>query len=73
MLLALGVDISTLEEAYGICESTLRTWLSRSGDHGQKLHQRLLIGLDLVHVQLDELPTALNVFGSVGRGETRQA
>ena len=55
MLLALGVDISTLEEAYGICESTLRTWLSRSGDHGQKLHQRLLIGLDLVHVQLDEL------------------
>ena len=73
MLLALGVDISTLEEAYGISESTLRTWLSRSGDHGQKLHQRLLIGLDLVHIQLDELPTALNVFGSVGRGETCRA
>jgi transposase-like protein len=55
MLLALGVDISTLEEAYGISESTLRTWLSRSGDHGQKLHQRFLTGLDLVHIQLDEL------------------
>ena len=55
MLLTLGVDISTLEEAYGISESTLRTWLSRSGDHGQKLHQRLLTGLDLVHVQLDDL------------------
>jgi hypothetical protein len=54
-LLALGVDLSSLEEAYGISESTLRTWLSRSGVQGQKLHQRFLRGLDLVHVQLDAL------------------
>lgn len=54
-LLALGVDLSSLEMVYGISESTLRTWLSRSGVHGQKLHQRFLRGLELVHVQLDEL------------------
>ena len=54
-LLALRVDLSSLEEAYGISESTLRTWLSRSGVHGQKLHERLLRGLELVHIQLDEL------------------
>jgi len=73
MLLALGVDLSTLEEAYGISKSTLQTWLSRSGDHGQKLHQTLLTGLDLVQVHMDELPQALRAFGSVGRGETCQA
>jgi len=54
-LLALGVDISALEEALTIRESTLRTWLVRSGVQGRKLHERFFIGLELVHVQLDEL------------------
>jgi transposase-like protein/IS1 family transposase len=54
-LLALGVDISALEEALQIRESTLRTWLSRSGDHSRKLHDRFVAEVDLVHVQLDEL------------------
>jgi IS1 family transposase len=54
-LLALGVDISALEEALAIRESTLRTWLVRSGVQGRKLHERFFIGLELVHVQLDEL------------------
>jgi transposase-like protein len=43
-LLALGMDLSSLEEAYGICESTLRTWLSLSGMHGQKLGAGLING-----------------------------
>lgn len=55
-LLASGVDISTLEEAYRISESTLRNWLSHSRTHEHKLHQRFLIRLDFVHIQLDELP-----------------
>jgi len=54
-LLALGVDVSALEEVFGIRESTIRTWLSRSGDHGRKLHDRFFIALELFHVQLDEL------------------
>lgn len=38
-----------------IRESTLRTWLARSGVQGRKLHERFFRGLELVHVQLDEL------------------
>jgi transposase-like protein len=34
---------------------TIRTWLSRSGQQGQKLHARFLVELELIHVQLDEL------------------
>jgi transposase-like protein len=54
-LLSLGMDPSALEEALEIRESTLRTWLTRSGAHGRKLHQRFFTNLDLVHLQLDEL------------------
>jgi len=53
--LVLGMDASALEEVMEIGESTLRTWLCRSGDQGRKLHDRFLIGLELVHIQLDEL------------------
>jgi len=53
--LALGVDASAIEEVYGIRESTIRTWLSRSGDHGRKLHDLFFTNLELVHIQLDEL------------------
>jgi IS1 family transposase len=53
--LAMGVDISALEEVMAIRESMLRTWLVRSGVQGRKLHERFFAGLELVHVQLDEL------------------
>jgi len=54
-LLALGVDVSALEEAMEIRESTLRTWLARSGEHGHKLHERFFKVLEVAHIQLDEL------------------
>jgi IS1 family transposase len=54
-LLALGVDASALAEVFGVRELTIRTWLSRSGLQGQKLHARFLVELELIHVQLDEL------------------
>ena len=36
-------------------ETTIRTWLCRSGIQGKKLHERFMIELELVHVRLDEL------------------
>lgn len=54
-LLALGVDASALEEVFDVRETTIRTWLCRSGMQSRKLHDRLLVELTLIHVQLDEL------------------
>jgi len=54
-LLALGVDASALEEVFSVREITIRTWLCRSGMQGKKLHDRFMLELDLIHVQLDEL------------------
>ncbi len=44
-----------LEEVFGVREITIRTWLCRSGMQGKKLHERFMVKLELVHVQLDEL------------------
>jgi transposase-like protein len=54
-LLVLGIDVSALQEALGIQESTLRTWLTRSGAQSRKLHERFFKDLTLAHIQLDEL------------------
>jgi IS1 family transposase len=54
-LLVLGIDTSALQEALGIQESTLRTWLARSGVQSRKLHERFFKDLTLAHIQLDEL------------------
>jgi transposase-like protein len=54
-LLALGVDASALEEVFSVREITIRTWLCRSGMQGEKLHERFMLELELIHVQLDEL------------------
>jgi hypothetical protein len=54
-LIALGMDASALEEVFGVREITIRAWLSRSGEQGRKLHDRMLVELELMHVQLDEL------------------
>jgi len=53
-LLTLGVDASALEELFSVREMTIRTWLCRSRMQGQKLHERFMAELDLIHVQLDE-------------------
>jgi IS1 family transposase len=54
-LLVLGIDVSALQEALGIQESTLRTWLTRSGAQSRKLHEYFFRDLSLGHIQLDEL------------------
>ena len=50
-----GMDPSAVEETLEIRESTIRTWLARSGAHSSKLHDRFFVSLDLTHLQLDEL------------------
>ena len=54
-LIALGVDACALEEVFGVREITIRSWLWRSGVQGRKLHERFIVELELIHVQLDEL------------------
>lgn len=54
-LLSLGMDPSAVEEALERRESTIRTWLTRAGNHGHKLHDRFFVALELVYLQLDEL------------------
>jgi IS1 family transposase len=54
-LLVLGIDVSALQEALAIQESTLRTWLTRSGAQSRKLHEHFFRDLNLGHIQLDEL------------------
>lgn len=53
--LALGVDVCAIEQAFKVRESTVRTWLTRSGEHGRKLHDYFVKDLQLEHIQLDEL------------------
>jgi len=54
-LLAVGVDGSALQEVFGVREITIRAWLCRSGMQGRKLHEWMMVELELIHVQLDEL------------------
>ena len=54
-LMALGVDSSALEEVFAVREITIRSWLCRIGQQGRKLHERMMVELELIHVQLDEL------------------
>ena len=54
-LLANGDDPSTLADIFNISEATIRTWLSRSGDHAGKFHDLFFVNLELSHLQFDEL------------------
>lgn len=54
-LLAVGVDGSVLEEVFGVREITIRSWLYRSWEQGRKLHDWVMVELELIHIQLDEL------------------
>jgi transposase-like protein len=62
-LLALGVDISALEEVFTVRELTIRTWLARSGVQSMKIHERFMVQLDLLHLQLDELWASVKFCG----------
>jgi hypothetical protein len=57
--LAEGVGVAVAARIFGHSAFTIQTWLTRSGMHTQALHERLLRGLHLGHVQLDEVRTAI--------------
>ena len=53
--LAEGLDLSAAVRVFGHGEGTMRCWLTRAGEHGERLHERYFRDLWLGHVQLDEL------------------
>ena len=57
--LAEGLDPSAAERVFGYRQSTITTWLTRTGQHAQTLHERTFCHLWLPHLQLDELRTRL--------------
>lgn len=56
-LLAYGCPLQAIVVAFGLDERTVARWQQRAGQHSQRLHERLVQagGLDLGHVQADEL------------------
>ena len=54
-LMAEGVDISTLERVLGVGEGTMRTWLTRAGQHAERMHNAVFEEVEFRHIQLDEL------------------
>jgi IS1 family transposase len=46
-----------MQRVFGLREASLRLWLTRAGLHAQSLHDHFSHGLQLAHIQLDELFT----------------
>ncbi len=57
--LAEGLDPSAAERVFGSRQATITTWLTRAGEHAQRLHEHSFCHLHLPHIQLDELRTRL--------------
>jgi len=55
----LGLSVVEVQLLFGHSDVTLRTWLTRAGIHGEKVHQHFFRNLSLGHLQLDELYTTL--------------
>jgi len=59
LVIHLGLSIADAALLFHHSEVTLRLWLSRAGQHAQKVHAHFFRNLSLGHVQLDELYTTL--------------
>jgi hypothetical protein len=57
--LAEGLDPSAASRVFGYCQATITRWLTRAGEHAERLHERSFCHLQLPHIQLDELRTRL--------------
>ena len=55
--LAEGLDVAAAVRVFGHGEGTIARWQARAAQHADRLHDRLLRGLHLPHVQLDEIRT----------------
>jgi len=63
--LAEGLDVAAAARVFGHSEATISAWLTRAGQHANRLHARLFRQLHLPHVQLDEIRTRLRPRGRV--------
>lgn len=50
-----GLSAQAAGRVFQLSETTVRSWVTRAGQHSQSLHNRLMHTLELAHVQLDEL------------------
>jgi IS1 family transposase/transposase-like protein len=57
--LAEGLDPSAASRVFGSRQATITMWLTRAGEHAQRLHEHSFCHLHLPHIQLDELRTRL--------------
>ncbi len=62
-----GLSAQTAARVFQISETTIRSWISRAGQHSQSLHDRLMRALQLTHVQLDELRLKLRGVAAAAR------
>ncbi len=66
---ALSASLSAAARVFGHGEGTMRCWLARAGEHGERLHERHFRNLWLGHVQLDELVVQIGAkVGTCGCG-----
>jgi len=49
-----GLSSQAAARVFQLSETTVRSWISRAGQHSQSLHNQLMRALQLTHVQLDE-------------------
>ena len=52
----LGLTIADAQLLFGHSEVTMRLWLTRAGQHAEKVQAHFFRNLSLGHVQLDGLP-----------------
>jgi hypothetical protein len=57
--LAEGLDIGAAVRVFGHGEATITRWRNRAAAHADRVHHRLLRGLHLPHLQLDEIRVRL--------------
>jgi len=57
--LAEGLDPSAASRVFGSRQATITTWLTRAGEHAERVHEHCFHPLQIPHIQLDELRTRL--------------
>jgi IS1 family transposase len=60
-----GLSPRAAARVFHLSETTIRSWITRAGLHSRSLHDRLLRGLTLAHVQLDEMRLKLKGMADV--------
>jgi hypothetical protein len=53
---SVGLTVADAQLLFGHFEVTICLWLTRAGQHSEKVHAHFFRDLHLGHVQLDELP-----------------